>query len=85
MNKLLAKLLLLFLVSPLLLHAQQPDKNLPGGESLPVAALKTNLLTDLTGTFNLGAEFRLSNYLTLDLSANYNPWTFSDNRKFRLN
>ncbi|WP_148298526.1 DUF3575 domain-containing protein, partial [Bacteroides reticulotermitis] len=67
MNKLLAKLLLLFLVSPLLLHAQQPypaNKNLLGGESLPVAALKTNLLTDLTGTFNLGAEFRLSNYLT---------------------
>ncbi len=86
MNKLLAKLLLLFLVSPLLLHAQQPypaNKNLPGGESLPVAALKTNLLTDLTGTFNLGAEFRLSNYLTLDLSANYNPWTFSDNRKLK--
>ena len=86
MNKLLATQVLLFLVSPLLLHAQKPDSangKLPGSEVLPAVALKTNLLTDLTGTFNLGAEFRLSNYLTLDLSANYNPWTFSDNRKFK--
>ncbi|WP_369346495.1 DUF3575 domain-containing protein, partial [Bacteroides reticulotermitis] len=45
--------------------------------------MKTNLLSDLTDTFSLGAEFRLSGYLTMDLSANYNSWTFSDNRKFK--
>ena len=43
-------------------------------------AVKTNLLYDATTTFNLGAEFRLAPKWTLDLSANYNPFTFSDNK-----
>ncbi|GAB6124265.1 DUF3575 domain-containing protein [Dysgonomonas termitidis] len=50
---------------------------------LPVLSIKTNLLHDLAATMNLGAEARLSDYLTLDLSASYNPWTFSDNRKWK--
>lgn len=90
MNKQLAKLLLLLLATPLCLHAQMatpiPEvraSGLPGKEIFPDVALKTNLLTDLTGTLNLGVEFRLSAYLTMDLSANYNPWTFSDNRKLK--
>lgn len=41
---------------------------------MPRVAIKTNLLYDATGTFNLGAEFRLSNSLTLDLPFNWNPW-----------
>ena len=49
----------------------------------PVVALKTNLLYDATTTFNLGLEFRLSNSLTLELPVNYNPWTFSDNKKIK--
>lgn len=56
---------------------------LPGKEALPAMAVKTNLLYDLTTTFNLGAEMRLSDYLSLDLSINYNPWTFSGNKKFK--
>lgn len=56
---------------------------LPGKEVFPAMAIKTNLLYDATTTFNLGLEFRLSDYLSLDLSANYNPWTFSDNKKFK--
>lgn len=44
-------------------------------------AIKTNLLYDLTSTFNLGAEVRLSDRFTFDLSVNYNPWTFNDNKK----
>lgn len=46
-------------------------------------ALKTNLLYDATTTFNLGLEFSLAPKWTLDISANYNPWTFDDNKKFR--
>lgn len=45
--------------------------------------LKTNLLYDATATFNLGAEFRLSNKLSLDIPVNYNPFTFSDGQKWR--
>ncbi len=46
------------------------------------AALKSNLLYDAT-TINLGLEFALSPKWTLDLSGNYNGWTFSDNRKWK--
>ncbi len=44
-------------------------------------ALKTNLLYDATSTMNLGFEFGLSPKWTLDVSGNYNPWTFSKNKK----
>lgn len=46
-------------------------------------AVKTNLLYDATTTFNLGVEFGLSPKWTLDISGNYNPWTFSDNKKWK--
>lgn len=46
-------------------------------------AIKTNLLYDATTTFNLGAEFGLSPQWTLDISGNYNPWTFSHNKKWK--
>ncbi len=46
-------------------------------------ALKTNLLYDATTTFNLGMEFSLAPKWTLDISANYNPWTFDDNKKIK--
>ena len=39
-------------------------------------AVKTNLLYDATSTINLGTEFGLSPKWTLDVSANYNPWTY---------
>ena len=41
-------------------------------------AVKTNLLYDASSTINLGTEIGLSPKWTLDLSANYNGWTFSD-------
>ena len=66
------------------LHCQKNDINpVFGRASLPNLAIKTNLLYDLTTNINLGGEVRLSDYLTLDASVNYNPWTFSDNRKFK--
>ena len=46
-------------------------------------AVKSNLLYDLTTTFNLGAEIALAPQWTLDLSANYNPFTFSDAKKWK--
>lgn len=46
-------------------------------------AVKTNLRYDATTTFNLGAEIGLSPRWTLDLSANYNPFSFSDNKKWK--
>ncbi|MDR0893887.1 MAG: DUF3575 domain-containing protein [Prevotellaceae bacterium] len=50
---------------------------------MPWWAVKTNLLYDATTTFNLGTEVRLAKKATFDLSFNYNPWTFSDNKKFK--
>ena len=38
-------------------------------------ALKTNLLYDATTTIHLGYEVALSDKITLDIWANYNPWT----------
>ncbi len=46
-------------------------------------AVKTNLLYDVTTTFNLGAEVKLAPKWTLDLSGNYNPFSFSDNKKIK--
>lgn len=46
-------------------------------------AVKTNLLYDATSTLNLGFEFGLSKKWTLDVSGNYNPWEFGENRKMK--
>lgn len=53
------------------------------GDSTGSAGLKTNLLYDATGTFNLGAEFRTGRRASLDMSASWNPWTFGENRKWK--
>lgn len=67
------------------LHSQEYDyKPLMADKAdLPQIGIKTNLLYDLTTNINLGGEVRLSDYLTLDVSVSYNPWTFSDNKKFK--
>ena len=53
----------------------------------PVSAqntvLKNNLLYDATGTFNLGVETKLSSHWTAELNAGYNPWTFSNDKKWK--
>lgn len=51
--------------------------------SRPNIGIKTNVLYGATGTINLGAEFRLSNSLSMDVSGNYNGWTYGDNRKIK--
>ena len=70
MNKLLPYLFFAFLCLTSTLRAQ-------------TVGLKTNLLYDATATLNAGVEFGLSPHWTIDLSGNYNPWTFSDNRKWK--
>lgn len=52
-------------------------------ETIPSFGVKTNFIYDLTATLNVGAELRILDYLTIDVSLNYNPWTFSNNRKFK--
>lgn len=49
----------------------------------PNVALKTNLLYWATTTPNLGIEIGISRKFTLDISGNYNPWNFSDNKKIK--
>lgn len=49
----------------------------------PVSGVKSNLLYDVTGTINLGAEFRITDRLSFELPVNWNPFTFSDNRKWK--
>ena len=63
----------------------RPVADLPasGSRYLPTWAVKTNLLYDATRTLNLGMEFGLARRWTLDVSGNYNPWTFSENRKMK--
>ena len=46
-------------------------------------AVKTNALYWTTATFNAGVETRLSKKWTLDVSAGWNPFTFSDNKKLK--
>lgn len=46
-------------------------------------AVKTNLLYDATTTPNLGVEVAFNKHLSLNLSGNYNLWTFSDNKSIK--
>ena len=47
-------------------------------------ALKTNALYWLTTTPNASVEFALSNKITLEALAAYNPWTFRDDKKMKF-
>lgn len=46
-------------------------------------AIKSNLFSDITTTINLGVEGGIADKWSLELSGNYNPWTFSDNMKWK--
>ena len=45
--------------------------------------LKSNLLYSASASPNLGIEIGLSPQTTLDISAGFNPFTFSDGRKWK--
>ncbi len=46
-------------------------------------ALKTNLLYDATATINLGAEVGLAPRWTLDVSGNFNGWSFKEGKQWK--
>lgn len=46
-------------------------------------AIKNNILYDAILTPNLGVEIGLSKKLTLDVTGNYNPFEFSDNKMIK--
>lgn len=46
-------------------------------------AIKSNLLHDLNTTLSLGVELPIGRHWSFDLSADYNPWTFSEGRKWK--
>ena len=76
----LVQLILLLPVSFVFAQYTQTNRELPG---TPRFAVKTNMLYDITGTVNLGFEIKTSRKYSLDISGNYNPWTFSENRKWK--
>ena len=49
-----------------------------------VVGVKTNVVMDALKIINLGAEVGLSKKLTLDLYANYNPWTYKDQKMMKI-
>lgn len=55
----------------------------PGQNPLPRLSLKTNVLYGLSATLNVGAEMRLKDDMSVNLSIGYNPWTFSGNKKLK--
>ena len=46
-------------------------------------AIKTNLAADALANVNLGAEIGLAQKWTLDLTGEFNGWTFSNNRRWK--
>lgn len=46
-------------------------------------AVKTNLLYDVSTTLNLGAELRMAPQWTVDLSGNYNPFQWRNDKKMK--
>lgn len=48
-----------------------------------VVGIKNNLIYDATLTPNLGLEIGLGKKKTLDINVGYNPFTFSDHKKFK--
>lgn len=59
------------------------DSQFGVAQRAPYIALKTNLLSWATATFNLGIELRLGKKLTLDVPFSLNPWTFGENKKWK--
>lgn len=72
-------LLLLLLCCCGWLPAQSPE----GRRHTPSFGLKSNIAYDAVGSFNLGAEFRLSPRVSLDVPFVYNPLSFSEDRKWK--
>ena len=80
--------LTVLLLFPLVVFAQtgdgiQVDSQQSEEIILPKWGIKTNLLYDATATINLGVEIRTGERMSLDISGNYNNWTFKNDRKWK--
>jgi outer membrane protein OmpA-like peptidoglycan-associated protein len=62
--------------------AAAQQRTLPKTDS-PKMGIKTNLLYDATATINLGIEVRTGEHTSLDLSGNYNNWSWKNDRKWK--
>ena len=76
-------ILLIAAVLPASLAAQTrkwDEYRAENGISLPTWSIKTNLLADLTTSMNLAFEFRTGGHTSLDVTGQWNPFSFRDNR-----
>lgn len=48
-----------------------------------VVGVRTNVLSDIATTMNLGLEVGLGRRVSLDLPVSYNPWQFSEGKMFK--
>ncbi len=74
-------LLLLSVIAPMTLAAQTKkwdEYRAENGISLPTWNIKTNLLADLTTSLNLAFEFRTGEHTSLDITGQWNPFSFRD-------
>lgn len=67
------RLLLLFMLLALLANQGRAQN----------AAIKTNILSGASTSLNIGMEFALSQKWSLETTYQVNPWTFSDNKKWK--
>ncbi|MFV0418571.1 MAG: DUF3575 domain-containing protein [Dysgonomonas sp.] len=74
---------LFFFICIVLTYAHTYAQDSKKDSYLPSLALKSNALYWVATTPNIGIEFGLTQKLTLDVSLNYNPWKFSDNKKMK--
>lgn len=74
-------ILLLLSIISISIYAQEQEQ--PQNVDMPKYVLKTNALYWATTSLNVGAEFALSEKITLDALVSYNPWAFSGNKKFK--
>lgn len=76
------KILLTLFVCFIAIGSIRSQESTPG-VYLPKFAVKTNALYWATSTTNLGMEFALSPKHTLDISGNWNPFTYSHGKKLK--
>ncbi|MDR2844139.1 MAG: DUF3575 domain-containing protein [Candidatus Symbiothrix sp.] len=64
------------------LHSQEELARV--SNATPQFAINTNLLSDLTYSLNLGAEWALDNNFTLKMPLTYNPWDLDNIAKYKF-
>jgi outer membrane protein OmpA-like peptidoglycan-associated protein len=80
-----AKIEVIQLLPPPVVEEPVEEEPAPVADTLPAMqwALKTNILSALTATLNLGAEMRVADRITVQLPVSYNVWEFKNYRKWK--